>query len=169
MQVFSGFVTGVAFSLMTVLCSQAAELQMPKGQVVLEVRGLIEKTTNSKVAQFDMDTFEKIGLSSFETTTPWFDGVTRFEGVLGRDLLEAVGATGKEVFAYALDEYNVPIPIEDFLDKGLLIVSKINEERMSVRDKGPLWIIYPFDSDPSINTAVYHARSVWQLVALEIR
>ena len=34
---------------------------------------------------------------------------------------------------------------------------------MSVREKGPLWVIYPFDSDPEYQTEVIYSRSIWQL------
>lgn len=38
---------------------------------------------------------------------------------------------------------------------------------MSVRDKGPLWVIYPYDSDPALQSEVTYARSIWQLVRIE--
>ena len=39
---------------------------------------------------------------------------------------------------------------------------------MSLRDKGPLWIVYPFDSNPSYSTEVTYARSIWQLDRIEV-
>ena len=38
--------------------------------------------------------------------------------------------------------------------------------RFSIRDKGPLFIIYPFDQDESLRNETYFARSVWQLKEL---
>jgi hypothetical protein len=38
---------------------------------------------------------------------------------------------------------------------------------MSVRDKGPLWVIYPYDSDDYRSEVIY-SRSIWQLDRLEV-
>jgi hypothetical protein len=40
---------------------------------------------------------------------------------------------------------------------------------MAVREKGPLFIIYPFDSAPELKNARYYSRSAWQLKAIEVR
>jgi len=37
-----------------------------------------------------------------------------------------------------------------------------------VRDKGPLFMIYPFDAQPELRSAVYYSRSVWQLSEIEV-
>ncbi len=36
------------------------------------------------------------------------------------------------------------------------------------RDKGPLWIVFPFDADPAYRTPVAFGQSVWQLVKLSV-
>ncbi|VFB10773.1 oxidoreductase molybdopterin binding subunit [Aeromonas salmonicida] len=38
---------------------------------------------------------------------------------------------------------------------------------LTLRNKGPLWIIYPLSEYPELNKEVYHSRMVWQLTALE--
>ena len=40
---------------------------------------------------------------------------------------------------------------------------------MAVREKGPLFVIYPFDADPSLFNEKYFNRSVWQVKAIEVR
>ena len=39
---------------------------------------------------------------------------------------------------------------------------------MAVRDKGPLFIVYPYDSDEVLRSERYYNRSAWQLKSLEI-
>ncbi|WP_296762669.1 hypothetical protein [Sediminimonas sp.] len=39
---------------------------------------------------------------------------------------------------------------------------------MTLRDKGPVWLLYPFDSAPRFRTELHYARSVWQLDRIEI-
>ncbi|MFQ1877342.1 hypothetical protein ACK36J_07910 [Aeromonas veronii] len=38
---------------------------------------------------------------------------------------------------------------------------------MTLRNKGPLWIIYPLSDHPELNKELYHSRMVWQLTAIE--
>ena len=40
---------------------------------------------------------------------------------------------------------------------------------MAVRDKGPLFVIYPFDAQPELRNSVYYSRPAWQLRAIEVR
>jgi hypothetical protein len=39
---------------------------------------------------------------------------------------------------------------------------------MAVRDKGPLFVIYPFDARPELRGAVYYSRSAWQLRTIDV-
>ena len=39
---------------------------------------------------------------------------------------------------------------------------------MPVRDKGPLFAVYPFDAQPELRNAVYYSRSAWQLKSIEV-
>lgn len=39
---------------------------------------------------------------------------------------------------------------------------------MSVRDKGPLFLIYPFDDNPDLFDEVYFGRSVWQIAQIVV-
>jgi len=40
---------------------------------------------------------------------------------------------------------------------------------MPVREKGPLWIIYPFDATNAYRTESHYARSIWQLERIDVR
>ena len=39
---------------------------------------------------------------------------------------------------------------------------------MTLRDKGPLWLVYPYDADTAYQSEVIYARSVWQLDRIEV-
>ncbi|RYH00603.1 oxidoreductase, partial [Salipiger sp. IMCC34102] len=39
---------------------------------------------------------------------------------------------------------------------------------MQVRDKGPLWIVYPYDDTPEYRSEVIYSRSIWQLDRIEV-
>ncbi|CAN0586856.1 unnamed protein product, partial [Ectocarpus sp. 12 AP-2014] len=61
----------------------------------------------------------------------------------------------------------VEVPVEDAVEDGPIIAYLSNGKPMSVREKGPLWIVYPYDSDPKFQTEVIYSRSIWQLDRLE--
>ena len=49
-----------------------------------------------------------------------------------------------------------------------LLAFERNGKPMSVREKGPLWIVYPYDSDAKFQSEVYYSRSIWQLDRLAV-
>jgi hypothetical protein len=79
-----------------------------------------------------------------------------------------VGATGTSVVAYALNDYSTEIPMEDFTRYGVLLALKRNGEYMPVRDKGPLFIVYPYDSMPELKHQKYYSRSAWQVARMVV-
>jgi hypothetical protein len=50
----------------------------------------------------------------------------------------------------------------------VILALKINGEYMRVRDKGPLFIVYPYDSEPELNNQVFYSRSAWQVSKMSI-
>jgi len=86
-----------------------------------------------------------------------------------RDLMEYLKATGNTLQATAINDYAIDIPIEDFQEHDVIIAYKMNGKVMSIRDKGPLWIIYPWSDTPSLRSELYHSRSIWQLIKISIK
>jgi len=144
-------------------------LPAPAGPVILTVAGSIEVTNGDAGAAFDRDMLYALGISELTTSTPWTDGARVFSGVLARAVLERVGATGATVLASALNDYTVEIPMEDFETYDVLLATEMDGEEMLVSDKGPIWIVYPRDSDPALQDRRLHDRWVWQLKALQVR
>ncbi len=86
-----------------------------------------------------------------------------------RALMAFVGAEGTEVVASALNDYESAIPMSDFDRYDVVLAMKRDGELMPIRDKGPLFIVYPFDSDPELRTEQYYSRAVWQVKELNVR
>jgi hypothetical protein len=149
--------------------AQDGKLPPPTGEPILTVEGNIQVTNGDGKARFDRAMLEELGMSSVETTTPWFDRSTVFEGILVDRIMKRVGANGTEVVAIALNDYRTTIPLKDFEDFGVILALKRNNEYMNVKDKGPLFIIYPYDGDPELKSQKYYARSVWQLSRLIVQ
>lgn len=147
----------------------AAGMAPPTGTVILTVSGKISVFNVGDTAQFDRPMLEALGMTSFRTKTPWYDNPVVFEGVLMDKLMTVVGATGTTVVATALNDYTTEIPISDFTRYGTLMALKRDGAYMPVRDKGPLWIVYPYDSDPTLGRPPFTSRSAWQVRRLVIK
>jgi hypothetical protein len=80
----------------------------------------------------------------------------------------AIGVTSGMLKMYAINDYVVEVPVSDAVEGGPILAYAQNGERMSVRDKGPLWLLYPYDANPDYRTEVVYSRSIWQLVKIEV-
>jgi hypothetical protein len=140
-----------------------------KGRVVLTVRGKIGRHNSPEAADFDMDMLAALPQHRFVTRTPWDKQAREFTGPLLRDVLAAAGASGKTVLAVALNDYKVEIPTEDADQYEVIVARLIDGQPMRVRDRGPLFIIYPYDRDEQLRSDRYFKRSAWQLRILDVQ
>jgi len=148
--------------------SHAAEpLPLPKGPVVLTVSGSIEQANVGGQAQFDVEMLEGLGKASIKTRSEVSDKPQLFEGVPLRAVLERVGAKGSTIKALALNDYVGVIPFEDLRFEPILAMWA-DGRVLTMRDKGPLWIVYPRDAYKVLDDVRYDSRWVWQLKSLHI-
>lgn len=165
---FNRFFIYLTLLIASVSTAAAGSISRPEGKPILIVSGKIQNTNIGSTAEFDRSMLEGIGLETIETTSPWYDDRVRFEGVPLDKLMELVGATGTKVTAVALNDYVTTIPLDDFKKFKVVLALKRNGEYMPVRDKGPLFIVYPYDSDPKLQSQTYYTRSAWQVAKLII-
>jgi Uncharacterized protein conserved in bacteria len=160
----------IVMLLSFVVCMQvwAGDLPKPTGKIVLTMSGNIENTNENGKAVFDIASLEKLGVVSFQTASPWYNGRTTFTGVPLQKLMDYVGAKGHDVKVTALNDYTTVVPLSDFKKFNVILALKVNGEYMRVRDKGPLFIVYPYDSMPELNSQIYYSRSAWQISSMDI-
>jgi hypothetical protein len=160
-------VAGAYYGLMprpqAVVSEQVAPLDGPSGEVVLNVSGKIAVTNGDGVARLDLGMLKAMGETSFKTTTLWTEGEHTFTGVSLAALMKRLGVSGGTIKATAINDYAVDIPVSDAVDNGPIVAYSMDGADMSIRDKGPLWIVYPYDSREEYQTEVIYSRSIWQL------
>ncbi len=166
---WSGAAAFVCLGMVAAPMANADGIQAPTGKPILTISGDISEKNAGDTAQFDRDMLEKLGLVTIETTTPWYQGSMKFEGVPMDKLMADVGAKGQRVVAYALNDYTTEIPMEDFSKHHAILALKRNGEYMPVRDKGPLFVVYPYDSDPELKSQTFYSRSAWQVARLVVK
>jgi hypothetical protein len=147
----------------------ARALTPPAGSVVLTISGRVRRPNDGARAQFDMAMIEALPQSSFRTRTPWWARPRRFTGPLLRDVLAQAGADGETLEIRTLNDYEVEMPSSDAQRYDVVVARLLDGQPMTVRDKGPLFLVYPFDARPELHRAVYYRRSAWQLRTIEVR
>ncbi len=135
----------------------------PKGAVILSATGAV-----GSPAEFDLEALKALPSATFATSTPWTKGVVSFQGVELKDVIKAIGAHGKKLRCVALNDYAIDIPVSDAVKGGPMIAYLSDGKPMSVRDKGPLWIVYPYDSSADYRNEVIYSRSIWQLRRIDV-
>lgn len=146
----------------------ASKLAKPTGRVILTVTGAIEYTNRDGRAVFDRAMLKQFKTVKLRTSTSWTKGRPVFEGVLVRDVLRSVNATGEKVVATALNDYSITIPVSDFDDYDVVLALEMNGKKLTARDKGPIWIVYPRDSHSELQNQKADAKWIWQLTRLKV-
>lgn len=142
-------------------------LPEPSGPVLLTVTGDFAVKTTNGTAQFDLGMLQALPSAEFETTTIWTDGTLRFTGVPLSAILDRLEIDATKIRAQAINDYSVEIPLAE-IDEDIPIVAYfLNDKPMSRREKGPLWIVYPYDSDTKYQSETIYSRSIWQLDRIE--
>jgi hypothetical protein len=160
---------GTAGALALGALRTARALERPAGPVVLTVQGRVLIPNQGAQADFDMAMLARMPQTSFTTRTPWYAKPRKFTGPLLRDLLAAAGAQGTTLRAIALNDYQVELPADDAMRFDVIVARLLDDQPMAVRDKGPLFMIYPFDAQPELRNPVHYSRSAWQLRTIEVR
>jgi hypothetical protein len=140
----------------------------PSGPVILTVTGHLKKFNAPRAYTWDLAMLEALPQHAFVTMTPWSNVRVSFSGPLLRDVLAAMHADGKIIKAKALNDYVVSIPVQDAYQFDVVLALKMDGAYMPVRKRGPLFVVYPYDSKPELSSLTYYERSIWQLSSMFI-
>lgn len=141
----------------------AQTLPKPKGPVILTVGGQISQRNAGDNAEFDAEMLDALPLTQFATASPWHANPVTYAGPSLKSILNAVGAQGKVLRMIAMNKYETTVPFDDAAELGPVLARRADGKELTIRQKGPLLMIYPFDSKPKLKSDIYYSRSIWQL------
>lgn len=146
-----------------------ASIPPPTGPVVLSLTGKIAVKNAGDRLDLDLPALEQFDLIEYATNDTAIRRRAVYRGVLLKDVLTIAGAdpNAVELRAWALDDYETIIPLS-VLQWPVMLATFRDGQRMTVRDKGPIEIVFPyegFDIDP----ARYDPMWVWSLRTLDVR
>ncbi len=142
--------------------------------VVAEPFLTLENVENSTVIELSEDDLHALDQHEVLTENDFVDGMASFVGPLARDivalLIEEDGEldASKLVTLTAVNDYSVEVPIEDFIEYDVIFALTQNGEKLSRRDKGPIWLVYPMSEHDELQTPLHNDRMIWQLVRVTL-
>ncbi|MBD3657100.1 hypothetical protein [Marinobacter sp.] len=137
----------------------AQENFLPNLEVVFEYgRDAIELTAS------DLDNLTQ---RSIRTHSPYYKGQVEFSGPMLVDLLTSVA--GQDIgdyigiSLYALNNYVVHTTFGELKRIEALLATRREGKRLSIRERGPYWIILPLTDRKELDSEHFHKLMVWQL------
>ena len=152
---------GLVAGLLTCVAALPAFAQ----QTLLRVSGDIAANAPATFSDADLSA---LPLNEFQTGTIWTDSVQTFAGPTLQALLDAVEAGPGDLELVAANNYKVLLPRDEIEETVPIIANRINGDAFGIRDKGPLWVVFPFDSDPRYQNEEVYAFSIWQLTEIRV-
>lgn len=165
-----GLIVGCSLGLGAIAGSAYADDPLPAApaEPALTISGDIARTNAAAGATLDLASFEALPQTELVTKTDWTPEGTRFTGVSLSALLDRVGIGDADtVTVTALNDYAVTIPVAQIRAQNPLLASRIDGETMSIRDKGPFWVIYPYIAGEG-GQSRFNQEMVWQVARIEV-
>ncbi|WP_273004526.1 hypothetical protein [uncultured Marinobacter sp.] len=117
----------------------------------------------------DRDQLEALPQTTIVTTSPYFEGTATFTGPTLARVLDALGVSGRSQATFlALNDYRVSGSLDELLSLDAIVATRKDGQAMSVRDRGPFWIMLPLSERPELDDPLYHRFMVWQLSGIEL-
>ena len=122
-------------------------------------------THDDATIEYDLAALEALPQTEFTTKNSFIDDASVFSGPLLRDVLELSNLLNEDTITLrAANDYEITYPVSDATDYDVIIATQRDGDEMSVREKGPLWLMYPFSDFPELSDDLFKSRLVWQLV-----
>lgn len=123
---------------------------------------------SSETLEFSLESLSELPQVTIVTENEFSDGPVSYRGPLVRDVLAHLGLDQTEtVRITAANDYYVDIPTSDFRRYSVVLAIEADGKRLSRREKGPIWVMYPISDHPELRDPVYNTRLIWQVVRIE--
>jgi hypothetical protein len=145
-------------SVLALFLAVVMQTAFAQGDIILTV-----KDSSGASINYDLAALEALVSTTLDTHTSWTDGPQRFTGVRASVLLAALGTRGATVRSLTLNNYETSMSVKEITDYPVIIAYKRNGEYMSIRNKGPLWVIFPLKDFPELDGLETDQKMAWNL------
>jgi hypothetical protein len=148
-------------ALLTAAVLWAAPLAAQEAATLLEV-----EHADGEIVTFDLAQLDALPQVDVVTSTQWTEGVLTFSGPSLAAVLTAAELPMAPVDAVATNGYAVRLSFPPGDETVPIVATRIDGVPIDRRDKGPLWVVFPYDADDTYRTAEVFAQSIWHLERL---
>lgn len=145
----------------------ATPLPQPTGPVILTISGALQHTQDGHSAKLDLATLQSLESDTFSLKTRWSNSVHRYHGPRLSAILNYVGAQGNHIRLTALNDYSVELKRQYVTKYEPIVAWSEDDKQLSVRERGPLWLMIPHHKFPELNSELHTGRMIWQLLTIE--
>lgn len=126
---------------------------------------MIQSTANSgcnRTVQLTESELLALPQQQFKTHHSWSTEPETFSGPLLEDVLKVACGGAEKINMKALNDYAIDVDFTVAKSLKPIVAHSINGTRLSVREKGPLWIMVPSD-DLKVTSKELDGMLIWQL------
>ena len=121
----------------------------------------------------DMSNLDSMPQETILTNLPASLGIigqNEWSGASLKYIAQSLGAKeDSTIELVALNDYTISIPMKSITSYNPVLASRFNGKTISVRNKGPLILIYPFDKYKEINIPLYQDYTIWMIHEIRIK
>ena len=99
----------------------------------------------------------------FTTSTIWTTGEIEFSGPALSDVLASSGLGTEGLRLRAANDYSITLNPAMLEAAAPIIATRINGKLFTLRERGPLWLVFPYDAHARFRTEQVFAASIWQM------
>jgi hypothetical protein len=123
---------------------------------------IMTSNTDSGIVLTDED-LQELPQVNITTDTPWTETAMTYQGPTLWSVLEKTDLISNDLNLVALNDYSIRLNSDRITQEWPIIARLKNGKPMSVREKGPYWLMFPFDENKELQTETFYALSIWQL------
>ena len=137
-----------------------------RNDTLLSIQALANSGCESAV-QLNSTELLALPQQKFVTHHSWSDKAETFSGPLLQDVLNTTCNNSEKIKLTALNDYAIDMDFNEVKKYQPIIALSVNGKRLSVREKGPLWVMLPLD-EHKITDRSLDGIMIWQLSDIEI-
>ena len=100
----------------------------------------------------------------------FIDGVATYRGPRAADLIAMIGQTGaSHVRLTAANDFWLDVELSELARYDAILALEENDRPLTLRDRGPVMLMYPIDGHKELQDPGFNNRLIWQLRQIELR
>lgn len=120
-----------------------------------------------RVEQFSATQLLALPQQQFTTHHSWSEEAELFSGPLLQDVLDKTCSNAEKIKLTALNDYAIDMDFSEVKKFRPIIALSLNGKRLSIREKGPLWVMLPLDKHKIFDRSM-DGLMIWQLSDITI-